>query len=175
MGLASNRAAHCADAMDVWRQLWDWLEATAHLVTCRQRREAEQISVMSEIDGERQWLVPHFWKKFELQSRLSLGHLKIEPADAELMITDMLRRFSHIRAELPVNEHSPVYRHFAMLIGNAITAEQHLFAAQKGRVPGEIVDDWSLPGVPDVNHPFINELRKAVSELQNEARGPRAN
>jgi hypothetical protein len=130
---------------------------------------------MSDIGDERQWFAPHFWKNFELQSRISLGHLKIEPADAEWIIADMLRRFGRIRAELPVDEHSPVYRHFAMLIGNAITAEQHLFAAQKGRVPGEIVDDWSLSGVPEVDHPFINALRTAVSELQNEARGRHLN
>jgi hypothetical protein len=129
---------------------------------------------MSEIDSERQWLVPHFWKKFELQSRLSLGYLKIEPADAEWIIADMLRRFSHIKPELPFDQHSDVYRHFAMLVADAITAEQHLFGAQKGRVPGEMVDDWTLPGVPE-DHPFIKELRKAVSELQNEARGPRPN
>jgi hypothetical protein len=101
--------------------------------------------------------VPCFWKKFKLQSRLSLGHLNIKPADAEWIIADMLRRFGHIRPELPLSEHSPVYRHFAMLVGDAITAEQYLFAAHKGRVPGEMVDDWSLPGVPKVDHPSINE------------------
>jgi hypothetical protein len=125
--------------------------------------------------GERQRLVPHFWKKFELQLRLSLGHLKIGPDDADWIIGDMLRRFGHIRPELPASEHSPVYRHFAMLIGEATTAEQNLFAARRGRVPGELVSDWSLRGVPEVDHPFITELKKAVSELENEVRGRHLN
>lgn len=125
-------------------------------------------------DTERQWLVPHFWLKVELQLQLSLAYLNIEREDAELIIADLIRRFSHIRPELPLDQDSPVHMRFAMLLADAIAAEQQLFAAKRGRVPGELISDWQPPGVPKVDHPFLTAFREAVRELENELRGSRS-
>lgn len=123
---------------------------------------------------ERQFLVPHFWEKVRLQTQLNLSYLKVDSADANWIVADMLRRFSHIRPELPVDEDSPVHVRFAMLLTDAITAEQHLFALRMGRVPGELLEDWSPQGVPECgSHAFIRELKRAVTELQDEAMGGR--
>ena len=122
---------------------------------------------------ERQWLVPRFWKKYELQTQLSLSYLKVEPADANWITADLLRRFSHIKAELPVDAGSPVYMRFAMMALAAIEAEQHLFAARFGRVPGEFASGPTPAGIPNVDHPFLRAFRNALSELEKEARAGR--
>lgn len=122
---------------------------------------------------ERQWLVPHFWKKVELQLRLHLGYLKVENADADWIVADLLPRFSHIKAEVPVDEDSPVHVRFATMMLDAVTAEQHLFALRMGRVAGKFVSDWRVPGVPNLDHPFLCAFRNALSELEKEAAGSR--
>lgn len=125
--------------------------------------------------NERQWLVPDFWQKVELQLQLNLSWLKIDRADADLIIADLIRRFSHIKAELPLDGESPVYMRFAMLMCDAVAAEQHLFAARMGRVPGVFME-WRPPGVAEVDHPFLRAFRGVLNELEQEtAAGRRTN
>ncbi len=51
---------------------------------------------------------------------------------------------------------------------DAITAEQRILAAKRGRFPGQAIGDW--PPTPiGFEHPFLVAMQKAVGQIEAEA------
>lgn len=111
---------------------------------------------------------PMFWRNADWLIRGLLRRLGIERDDAESIASDLIRRLSAIRAVLPVDPDSQVHRDYGSLLCDAITAEQHLFVARAGRMPGAAIGDW--PPTPlKFTHPFLIAVQCVVSEIEVDA------
>jgi hypothetical protein len=116
-------------------------------------------------DVEPQMHFPMFWRNAESLLHVHLRRLGLEPVDSDFVATDLMRRFSAIKAVLPINPDSQVHRDYGALMCDAVTAEQHLFAAQHGRMPGRLLHDW--PQTPlKFEHPFLLEVQQVLGVLE---------
>jgi hypothetical protein len=112
---------------------------------------------------------PLFWPSADLHLRRYLPELGVDDADAEVIRKDLLARCAHIEPLLPVDPESEVHFEFGALWLDVVSAEQRLFAAQHGRMPGSVHDDlWMTMGL-NTGHPFLIELQKVLAGIEAQA------
>jgi hypothetical protein len=122
------------------------------------------------VEPEPQELFPNFWKQMEslLLVYLAVG-LDASDNDAEAIADDLLARCAHVEPVLPVDPNSAVHRHLSFLVFDAVLAEQRIFAARHGRIPGRMITGY-WPVTPlKFDHPFLVSMQAVVSAIEVEA------
>lgn len=112
-------------------------------------------------------VVSGFWEYAETIIRIYLAGIWVEREDVDVIVGDLMPRLSTIPAMIPYGATERYWNDYGSLVCDACTAEQKLFAAKRGYVPGSLLGDW--PPTPiEFTEPFLRSIRVVVSELESE-------
>ncbi len=112
--------------------------------------------------------VAGFWPSSESDIRIHLRLLGADDAEGKAIAKKVCKRFSKVEPVVPRNAGDAYWVSYAALICDAVSAEQRLFAASKGHLPGKLIGDW--PPTPIAfDDPFLRAMQVVVSEIEAEA------